>query len=589
MFVSAQQKCSKHTVGLPHSLALEDAHGQLFLIVPSYGLVRPKIQTCPLSTELVPSPRDSAWASMVETRYFVYPVHSSGTFLLTQTLVASFYLALLRLFSRQYELAARIITSCHKDSALTKEENWILSHVKQTQETDSHPDALACRLRLLLLCFDCGSTPLWDNPPKDYNAYISVHSHVSVACRLSAEEEQRLLSYMPNSERLKYLSALADAPCNFRAGVSEMAVGGQMAHTLKTQALPRVLNSSLGSPNSGLGSTQIMYERPEEEEITGASAIRLLDDIWNSRYGLLGWGVRHGFCILYDILLGRRRLKFINDEAFHIRAISSSREQQQHSASKDTPKSKKETKVNSSSSTRDSKEAEMRSLRHTRIANFLEENGAFENLSTSGDDELRNSTSRTMPWESSKFTIRPDLEEDIAQVDGGKRKVTKSAATFVKLLAMGVILKSAKGQQESINLQNPSGVSASMLIGLAEAILADLPLKKTIENSSKLILKATHDNARKHSTWQMQFDGNTSWTDFGAKRNKFINEQRGKGLKQVYLDFELSILSKPLTRWSSVKTKPKEKWGYVKSFDEKTGKYQVRSYSFLKPESFRFS
>ena len=91
LFVSSNQS-SPHTAGLPHVLALEDVHGQLFLVVPSYGLVRPQIRTCPLSTALVPSPRDAEWAAVVQTRYFVYPVHSSGTFLMTQTLVASFYL-----------------------------------------------------------------------------------------------------------------------------------------------------------------------------------------------------------------------------------------------------------------------------------------------------------------------------------------------------------------------------------------------------------------------------------------------------------------------------------------------------------------
>ena len=91
LFVSSNQS-SPHTVGLPHVLALEDVHGQLFLVVPSYGLVRPQITTCPLSTAIVPSPRNAEWAAVVQTRYFVYPVHSSGTFLMTQTLVASFYL-----------------------------------------------------------------------------------------------------------------------------------------------------------------------------------------------------------------------------------------------------------------------------------------------------------------------------------------------------------------------------------------------------------------------------------------------------------------------------------------------------------------
>merc|ERR1711871_895079 len=117
LFVSDNQS-NAHTIGMPRVLVLEDLRGRQFLLVPNWKLSRPKILTRPLSTLLVTSLRKEEW----ETRHFIYTVHSSGTFLITKTLAASLYLAVLRIHSRQYVQAARVISECHKDSELTEEE-----------------------------------------------------------------------------------------------------------------------------------------------------------------------------------------------------------------------------------------------------------------------------------------------------------------------------------------------------------------------------------------------------------------------------------------------------------------------------------
>ena len=53
----------------------------------------------------------------METRFFIYPVHLSGAFLLTSSLSSAFYLVLVRLMKREYEQAARLITACFIDTA----------------------------------------------------------------------------------------------------------------------------------------------------------------------------------------------------------------------------------------------------------------------------------------------------------------------------------------------------------------------------------------------------------------------------------------------------------------------------------------
>ena len=48
----------------------------------------------------------------METRYYLYPVHTSRTFLHMPTLAASFYLILLRLLGRNYSDAFKLTEAC---------------------------------------------------------------------------------------------------------------------------------------------------------------------------------------------------------------------------------------------------------------------------------------------------------------------------------------------------------------------------------------------------------------------------------------------------------------------------------------------
>ena len=85
----------------------------------------------------------------------------------------------LRLLHRDYEVAALLLPACAADEPLTEEQAWILSLVAspldakatdvpdthadaQKKDVDPHPDAIAVRLRLALICFNCGSTPPFD-------------------------------------------------------------------------------------------------------------------------------------------------------------------------------------------------------------------------------------------------------------------------------------------------------------------------------------------------------------------------------------------------------------------------------------------
>ena len=64
---------------------------------------------------------DNKWLQRLSTRYFVYPVHISCSFLLTKGLHAAMYLILLRLLHRDYNEAYRLTDSIATDTSLSSE------------------------------------------------------------------------------------------------------------------------------------------------------------------------------------------------------------------------------------------------------------------------------------------------------------------------------------------------------------------------------------------------------------------------------------------------------------------------------------
>jgi hypothetical protein len=83
----------------------------------------------------------------MKTRYFLYPIHISHTFLSADTMASNLYLLLLRILHRSYESAYKLARVCETDLQMNAEERWIFQQLEQTMD-DKHPDC--CALRLLL-------------------------------------------------------------------------------------------------------------------------------------------------------------------------------------------------------------------------------------------------------------------------------------------------------------------------------------------------------------------------------------------------------------------------------------------------------
>ena len=100
--------------------------------------------------ETVPTGRSTeGWRAHVKATHYKLQLHSSNAFLITPSLSASMYLLALRLYKRQYELAARLIPSVLSDVPFVGEESWVKGLFDGITD-DPNPNAVALRLRIAL-------------------------------------------------------------------------------------------------------------------------------------------------------------------------------------------------------------------------------------------------------------------------------------------------------------------------------------------------------------------------------------------------------------------------------------------------------
>ena len=139
--------------GIPHSLLMQNANGEMKILVPCIEPVRPRIQSAPFSSELVLNYANAGWFASLSQRYFLYPMHISLSFLFTPTLSSALYLLLLRFLNRDYSSAFRLVHSVGTDAVFSDEEAMIFMNLAQCNH-DKHPDAHAVRLAISHVMID---------------------------------------------------------------------------------------------------------------------------------------------------------------------------------------------------------------------------------------------------------------------------------------------------------------------------------------------------------------------------------------------------------------------------------------------------
>jgi hypothetical protein len=250
-----------------NSLLLENDSQEIQLLVTNHDLFRPQVRGDPFSTQ-VSSDRDSAgWLEVMDTRYFLFPVHSSQSFLIYPTLGSTLYLVLSKFLKRKYTEAMKMCKSCFVDVPFSMEEQWIFSQLGKVMD-DYHPDAHAIRLRLSLMVQHSTNKTPWEVHP-EFEMYLQKLPHVSADCRLSHEDEAQLLKLCKSStprlkNHLAFLASYADesidkrgggAPKNMILKPEPMRWGGQPWNRLCTTS-PEYLEVKSSVV------TRIRYKRP---------------------------------------------------------------------------------------------------------------------------------------------------------------------------------------------------------------------------------------------------------------------------------------------------------------------------------------
>jgi hypothetical protein len=301
--------------GVPHCIVLQNAKDDLQVLVPNHEVRRPKVRGDPFGANLVFDRDSEGWKGvMASARCYLYPVHSSRSFLQTPSLDSALYLLLLRFLARDYEGAARLCDACAVDVAFSPQQRWIFGMLEHPD--DAHPDARALRVRLLLsLQYSPEKVQSFWEMHEQLEAYLALLPHVSAGCRLTPEEEldalclcKRAAPHIKN--RLPFLRALRAGP---RAGSGELFAaveqkGPQPRVAGRPWNMVSVMSPELKARAAEGALTQFKYERPgeahgphlqDEEALNLIFESEFMDDEESGVSRQLGW------CFLYELLAGQ--------------------------------------------------------------------------------------------------------------------------------------------------------------------------------------------------------------------------------------------------------------------------------------------
>lgn len=186
----AQQMCARYMLDIRSAIWPQNDQNEMFLLLPNFPIQRRKVDEFPLTAEYDPNHAYfDQWCSAFPTRYYIYPMHTSGVMLRPSSLASRLYLIYLCLNIHRYEDAAIQISSSFSDTSLTADESlltdWIFDFVQRSDVTRLQPDALACILRVAVICLSSGAEPKGINLRDCYDRYRSTLGSISLVCQLS--------------------------------------------------------------------------------------------------------------------------------------------------------------------------------------------------------------------------------------------------------------------------------------------------------------------------------------------------------------------------------------------------------------------
>lgn len=294
----------------PDCLILESDTTDLKMVCPNHDVYRPRVRGEPFSILQVADRGSVGWQQAMETRFYTYPIHSSGTFLLPPSLSSTFYLILTSMLAREYSRAMELILGCNVDVKFTDEEKWIFDQLGKTLD-DRHPNACACRIRLSLAISYSNNKAPW-KLEGELHDYFATKGHVDATCRITMEEEQEALTNAHQRspllalqhEYFEHASSASNGPQStvFPYVIKRSRVGGQP--WMKMRLFSKEYMVAHGKKLS-----TVRYNRPKHA--AGVDNVFLIDEdeagklVWNCAVvgdEVSGTNRGLGFLFLYECL-----------------------------------------------------------------------------------------------------------------------------------------------------------------------------------------------------------------------------------------------------------------------------------------------
>lgn len=302
--------------GIENCLVLENQSGDLQLFVPNHDCYRPQSRSDPFTTQLIYDRGSLDWQQIMESRYYLYPVHTSKTFLMMPTLGAAMYMSLLRFLNRDYAACFRLLDTCHVDTPFTAEEQHIFDQFQHGQD-DMHPDAHACRLKISLAVLFSENKIEW-KVQNEMAGYLDKLAHVSADCIITPSEEYDILTNCQRSlpelaNRLSYLTVALDyeqdksKPTAVALTVPPERLAGQP--WLKSSSYSREYMEAQGQTIN-----RLQYDPPGEGSMADAAFFEVL---WEEKIVSGEEGGPLGFVFLYELLKGDFKISLLGQDVGH--------------------------------------------------------------------------------------------------------------------------------------------------------------------------------------------------------------------------------------------------------------------------------
>ncbi|CAJ1327073.1 unnamed protein product [Effrenium voratum] len=313
---AAEPALSQLLAGLQQALLLENAAGDLRVLLPNHDVTRPVVNGEPFGTQLLFNRSSFGWQEAMDSPYYLYPVHATHAYMQATSLAAGLYLALLRLMLRDYAASFAELENCWTDVPLLAEEQWVFNQFGGSLQ-DRHPDAHAVRCKLALCTAFVEDVVLPFELHVEMDEYLAKRGHVSRGLWLSEEEELQLLRRCKSSTRrvkarLELLGAKARGQQSVVLRASPAQHGGQPWSRLNAQSR-QVLGQGSRLRRLQFRHPALPENAPQTaewpEQVEGEALMKI---IWSDE--LLqddesGVNRQLGFVFLYMVLLGQLSLK----------------------------------------------------------------------------------------------------------------------------------------------------------------------------------------------------------------------------------------------------------------------------------------